>query len=141
HRRRTSRAAAARRGGRAGPRPRAGAGGAGRPGRDRRPVRLRVRLCDGAPDGAEQLAAAMPYDPDKHRRHSIRLRSYDYRRPGAYFVTICAQDRQCLFAEVRESEMYLNDAGRMVERWWRELNRKFPGVETDAFSDAGASLS
>ena len=75
----------------------------------------------------------MPYDPDKHQRHSIRLRGYDYRRAGAYFLTLCAQDRQRLFGEVRESEMHLNDAGRMVERWWHELNHKFPGVETDAF--------
>ena len=29
--------------------------------------------------------------------------------------------------------MRLNDAGRMVERWWFELNRKFATVETDEF--------
>ena len=31
------------------------------------------------------------YDPDKHHRRSIRLRGYDYARPGAYFVTICTR--------------------------------------------------
>jgi REP element-mobilizing transposase RayT len=75
----------------------------------------------------------MPYDPQRHHRRSIRLKGYDYRQPGAYFVTICAQGRACLFGEVVDGEMRLNDAGRMVERWWGELNRKFPHIRTDAF--------
>jgi len=75
----------------------------------------------------------MPYDPQRHHRRSIRLKGYDYRQPGAYFVTICTQDRACLFGEVVDGEMRLNDAGRMVERWWRELNRKFPHIRTDVF--------
>jgi len=29
--------------------------------------------------------------------------------------------------------MRLNDAARMIERWWFELNRKFPTAETDEF--------
>jgi REP-associated tyrosine transposase len=39
----------------------------------------------------------MPYDPNCHHRRSIRLPGYDYTRPGAYFVTICTQGRQCIF--------------------------------------------
>jgi putative transposase len=75
----------------------------------------------------------MTYDPDRHHRRSIRLRGVDYRHAGAYFVTICVQDRRILFGEIVADEMRLNDAGRMVERWWGELARKFPGVRTDAF--------
>src|SRR3970282_1256675 len=30
-----------------------------------------------------------------------------------------------------DGEMILNDAGRMVEQWWMELNNKFPDIETD----------
>jgi hypothetical protein len=37
------------------------------------------------------------FDPDKHHRRSIRLRGYDYAQAGAYFVTVVAQDRACLF--------------------------------------------
>jgi putative transposase len=29
--------------------------------------------------------------------------------------------------------MRLNDAGRMIERWWFELKRKFTTIETDEF--------
>jgi len=73
----------------------------------------------------------MPYDPEKHHRRSIRLRGYDYSSPGKYFVTICVQHRKCLYGEVINGEMNLNDAGRMVEKWWRELANKFPLVDLD----------
>jgi putative transposase len=47
-------------------------------------------------------------------RRAIRLRVYNYSRAGAYFVTICAQDRACVFRSVFEGTMRLNGAGRMV---------------------------
>ncbi len=75
----------------------------------------------------------MRYDPEKHHRRSIRLQGYDYSTPGAYFVTIVTQGRESLFGQIIDGEMHLNDAGRMVERWWHELNRKFPNVRTDAY--------
>ncbi|MDX9724418.1 MAG: hypothetical protein RBU37_26970 [Myxococcota bacterium] len=74
----------------------------------------------------------MAYDPEVHHRRSIRLQGYDYHRAGVYFVTICSHNRACLFGEV-DGEMRLNDAGRMVERWFLELNRKFERVETDTY--------
>mgnify|MGYP000149145336 CR=1 FL=1 len=74
---------------------------------------------------------AGPYKPDEHRRRSIRLTGYDYGRTGAYFVTLCTQNRNCLFGEVVDDTMRLNAAGEMVQRWWAELPRKFPGARTD----------
>jgi len=73
------------------------------------------------------------YDPTKHHRRSIRLKGYDYTRAGAYFVTICTQDRACLFGNVTDGQMVLNDAGRMIEKWWLDLNRKFSTMETDEY--------
>ena len=73
----------------------------------------------------------MRYDPDKHHRRSIRLKGYDYSQPGAYFVTLCVQERECLFGEIVDGEMQLNDAGRMIEHWWGELTRKFSSVALD----------
>jgi REP element-mobilizing transposase RayT len=67
-----------------------------------------------------------------HRR-SIRLDGYDYASAGAYLVTICAQDRACVFGTIADGVMQANDAGRMVERWWNELPRAFADTETDAF--------
>ncbi len=74
-----------------------------------------------------------PNDNHLHHRRSIRLKGYDYSRPGAYFITLVTQDRACLFGEVVDGEMRLNEAGRMVEKWWAKLHHKFPNVQTDAF--------
>ena len=75
----------------------------------------------------------MPYDPKRHDRRSIRLPDYDYRQPGGYFVTICAQNRVCLFGEIIERRMRLNAAGQMIHAVWSTLPRRFPQMETDAF--------
>jgi hypothetical protein len=74
----------------------------------------------------------MKYNPEIHHRRSIRLKHYDYSQPGAYFVTICTHNRECLFGEIVSGAMVLNDAGKMVEKWWYELNTKFLNIEPDA---------
>ncbi|MGB2694839.1 MAG: transposase [Dehalococcoidia bacterium] len=75
----------------------------------------------------------MQYDPDRHQRRSIRLPHYDYAQPGAYFVTVCVQGRECLLGDIEGDEMVPSEAGRMVRSWWHELPRKFPFCDTDAF--------
>ncbi len=75
----------------------------------------------------------MAYNPEVHHRQSIRLRDYDYSRAGAYFVTICAWQRECLFGEVVDGEMRLNDAGRVVTRIWDTLSQRFQDAEVDVF--------
>jgi REP element-mobilizing transposase RayT len=75
----------------------------------------------------------MPYDPDKHDRQSIRLPQWDYRRPGAYFVTVCAHERRCLFGEVVAGRMALNTYGRIVVEEWRRTEQIRDRVVLDAF--------
>jgi putative transposase len=75
----------------------------------------------------------MPYDPDEHRRRSIRLKGHDYSQPGAYFVTICTRDRECLFGHVVNGEMRLNEAGEIARRCWQDIPDHFPLIELDAF--------
>jgi REP element-mobilizing transposase RayT len=75
----------------------------------------------------------MRFDPEKHHRRSIRLKGYDYRRQGAYFVTICTHDRLCLFGEVVGGEMRLNEYGRIALGCWKEIPLHFPQAELDAF--------
>jgi len=73
------------------------------------------------------------FDPKKHHRRSIRLPGYDCAQAGAYFITIVAQGRECLFGQVVSGEMRLNDAGRMTWGEWRALGDRFPAVELDEF--------
>ena len=75
------------------------------------------------------------YNPQIHHRRSIRLKGYDYSQAGLYFVTICVQKRKCLFGKIVETdlrvcpEMILNDAGKMVEKWYYVLEQKFPDIK------------
>jgi REP element-mobilizing transposase RayT len=73
------------------------------------------------------------YDPRRHHRRSIRLRGYDYAQAGAYFVTICTQDRECLLGWIVDGKMRLSEAGRMVQSVWDELPARYPGVDVDEF--------
>jgi len=75
----------------------------------------------------------MPHHPDVHRRRSIRLPDYDYFTIGAYFVTICTFQRECLFGEVVDGEMRLNGAGEMMQQAWDALANHFRHVELDQF--------
>jgi len=75
----------------------------------------------------------MPYNSKIHHRRSIRLQNYDYSHPGAYFVTICAQDRICLFGDVADGEMRLNDAGHVAQECWNAIPIHFPHVDLDMF--------
>jgi len=75
----------------------------------------------------------MKDNSDKRHRRSIRLRGYDYARTGAYFVIVVTKDRACLFGEVVNGEMRLNDGGRVIQATWDELPEHYPGVECDAF--------
>ncbi len=42
----------------------------------------------------------MKNNPDIPHRRSICLKNYDYSRSGLYFITICTQNRWCLFGEI-----------------------------------------
>jgi putative transposase len=48
-------------------------------------------------------------------------------------VTVCAHNRACVFGEIVNGEMRLNDAGRMVHAVWEDLPHHYAGIELDAF--------
>jgi REP element-mobilizing transposase RayT len=75
----------------------------------------------------------MTFDPEKHHRRSIRLKGYDYAQAGAYFVTIVTHGRECLFGDVVDGQMQLNNAGRFAEQCWLDIPHHFLHVELDAF--------
>ncbi|MCL6525152.1 MAG: hypothetical protein K6T34_10915 [Thermoflavifilum sp.] len=75
----------------------------------------------------------MKYNPNIHHRRSIRLKGYDYSQAGACFITICTQNRLCLLGNVVNEKMVLNDAGRMIENWYFQLENKFPDILCDEY--------
>ncbi len=72
-------------------------------------------------------------DTQARRRRSIRLVAHDYSSPGAYFVTLCTHNRECLLGEIVHDEMRPNDFGRIVQTAWAELPGHYPNVQLDAF--------
>ena len=66
-------------------------------------------------------------------RRSIRLKGYDYSSAGAYFVTLCSQNREYLFGQVVNREMELNDMGMIAKKCWNEIPSHFPHVRLDEF--------
>ena len=68
------------------------------------------------------------FDPNKHHRRSIRLKGYDYAGAGAYYVTIVAWRRECLFGDVVNKEMRLNKVGEIVQWEWLELPKRLSYV-------------
>jgi putative transposase len=72
------------------------------------------------------------FDPKIHHRKSVRLRGYDYTQAGAYFVTIMTYRRDCLFGEILDGEMALNDFGNIADECWRFIPKHFPSAELGA---------
>ena len=75
----------------------------------------------------------MSYNPDTRHRRSIRLKEYDYSQPGAYFVTICTQERLQLFGRITENVFEATPAGIMIQAVWNEIPLYYSGVESGTF--------
>lgn len=72
---------------------------------------------------------------NKYRIPSARLQNWDYGANGAYFITICTQDRQCFFGDIdgNPQSMKLNSIGQFAEHFWMEIPNHFPFVELGNF--------
>lgn len=64
-------------------------------------------------------------DKPPYKRISIRLKGYDYSQAGAYFVTIVTHQRKCIFGEIVNGEMHLNQAGKIAYWEWQNLAQRF----------------
>lgn len=62
-------------------------------------------------------------------RKKLRLKHYDYSSNGAYFVTICVNNRECLFGDIIDGQMCLNDAGLMIDEIYHDLENKFANIQ------------
>ena len=66
-------------------------------------------------------------------RHSVRLRGHNYTGLAAYFVTICACRKKCLFGEVVEQEMKLSNLGSLVQTEWKKTPQVRPCIQLDSY--------
>lgn len=102
----------------------------------------------------------MKFDLERQHRRSLRLKNRDYSKDGYYFVTICARNREnifaelcvgaglapapdCLNAQVKEQPrgvplhkennptLILTTAGLIIEKNWQKITKG--NIKTDAF--------
>ena len=80
------------------------------------------------------MGAMSVCNPGKHRRRSIRLQGYDYSREGAYFVNMCTYNRACIFGQIVDGEMMINEFGKIIKSVWSDLPRHYPDIKLDVFA-------
>ncbi|MYD11972.1 MAG: hypothetical protein F4X02_18235 [Chloroflexi bacterium] len=67
------------------------------------------------------------------RRRSIRLKGYDYRQTGAYFLTICTGRHAPLFGKISNGRMTINALGSIVLDSWQSIADKRSNLSLDRF--------
>ncbi len=69
------------------------------------------------------------------KRKRMRLQSYDYSQNGAYFITICTQNRKMIFNNHVGADPCVrpNHANEMIIKWLMKLEEKYQDVKIDKF--------
>ena len=71
------------------------------------------------------MALTYPY------RRSTRLRNFDYGQTCAYFITLCAKNREPLFGRILNKIVELSPAGQAVAEEWLRTPSIRPGIQLD----------
>lgn len=79
------------------------------------------------------MALLNKYDPRLHHRRSIRLKGYDYTRPGFYFITLNTHKSKCIFGQIVNGKIILNEFGLLVDFTWNDLPNHNRHVRLDAY--------
>lgn len=82
-------------------------------------------------------------------RKTTRLDTFDYNSVGAYFITICTQNKQCLLSEVKltsvgtgvldgppankEISVELTEYGRIADKYINQLNDFYKNISVDYY--------
>ena len=78
------------------------------------------------------------------QRKHIRLPEYDYSAPGAYFITICTQDRSCILSDIlvgaaisrpqtEEDFLRLTSYGEIVDSAIHNIPTVYPMITVDKY--------
>ena len=67
----------------------------------------------------------------KYRIESTRLKNWDYSSEGAYFVTLCTQNREYFFGDIVDGTMNYSRTGEMVAKEWENTKNIRSNVELD----------
>jgi REP element-mobilizing transposase RayT len=68
-----------------------------------------------------------------YRSETFRAQWWDYNSNGAYFITICTQNRVHYFGEIQDGQMILSEIGKLVHQFWMEIPNHFPHIRFGEF--------
>lgn len=68
---------------------------------------------------------------EKYRIETTRLPGRDYAAGGAYFITICTQNKVCAFGRIVDKQIQLSPIGSIVADFWSKIPSVRRGVELD----------
>ena len=76
----------------------------------------------------------------------MRLQSFDYSAPGAYFITVCTSEKRCILSDIPESpvpsvgagvldgpRVILSDIGQIVEETIHSIDQHYANVSVDKY--------
>lgn len=66
-------------------------------------------------------------------RKRNRMCGFDYSGSGYYFVTICTQNQELFFGDVKNGKMILNNCGIIANKCWRDLPNHYWNCKLDEF--------
>lgn len=67
------------------------------------------------------------------QRRTIRWKGYDYAQEGAYYLTICTQDRLHLFGRIADGVMHPSPIGEWAQRCWNAIPDHMVHVDVGDF--------
>jgi putative transposase len=71
---------------------------------------------------------------EQHHRRSYRLRGASYGAAGAYMLTICSYQRQCVFSAIKDNgTLTLFDIGKIIDEEWRRIEAVRENVIVDEY--------
>ena len=72
-------------------------------------------------------------------RKTLRLQGFDYNSVGAYFVTVCTQDRRCILSQIVGTgvldcpQIELTEYGRIAEKYINQLNGFYKHISVESY--------
>lgn len=70
---------------------------------------------------------------DLPKRKPTRLKGYDYSTPGAYFITICTNQKEHFFGRISNEEMFLNELGEIVNKEILNIESHYKNIRIDKY--------
>ena len=74
------------------------------------------------------------------KRKDTRLKAYNYSTPGAYFVTICTENRKPILSELRVGtgvldcpKILLKEYGKTADKYIKQLNDFYDNISVDNY--------